>query len=223
MKAKWIRLGLVLPLVALLSGCTAPSGSQDTQALEGELSQLKAQVEQLSGQVKALQDQLSQDGTGELAQQIEALKAQIDALQGASGGSAGAQLRIAFVNAEEVFVKYKGTEEAIQRYRQEKADKEQELSTLQDRWSAGAISQQEYLSKRTELENALKTLDQQLTNEITQKIVETVDQLGAELGYDLITSRKNVVLYYKDGVIHDITDKVLERMNAAFEGSGNGS
>jgi len=206
--SSWVQLGVVLTSLSLLAGCTGQGTAQNSGALQDQITQLKTDNQTLKEQQAALETKV--------AQQVEQLKAQIDALSsggGTSGASAG-NFRIAFVSAEDVFVKYKGTETAMQRYRQEKEDKEKELSNLQDQFSAGAMSQNDYASKRTALETELNNLDQQLTTDITKKILDVAQQLGKELGYDLVVARQNVVLYYKKGgVVDDLTDQVLSKMN----------
>lgn len=206
--SSWVQLGVVLTSLGLLAGCTGQGTAQNSGALQDQITQLKTDNQTLKEQQAALETKV--------AQQVEQLKAQIDALSsggGTSGANAG-NFRIAFVSAEDVFVKYKGTETAMQRYRQEKQDKEKELSNLQDQFSAGAMSQNDYQDKRTALETELNNLDQQLTTDITKKILDVAQQLGKELGYDLVVARQNVVLYYKKGgVVDDLTDQVLSKMN----------
>lgn len=209
-KSIWIQLGVVFAILGTLMGCTGQGSTQDSEA--------RNQITQLSSQFQTLRGQLD-DWQAEVAQ----LKSQIQTSGNSTEATGGASLRLGFVNAEEVFVKYKGTEEAIQRYRAEKEGKEKELLDLQDRYSAGAISQNEYSTKRIELETVLQSLDQQLTNEITQRIVEAVAEIGESQGYDLVTSRKNVVLYYREGgVVTDLTDQVLQKMDEDFDAE-NGS
>gem|GEM_PF-1102966 len=206
--SSWVQLVVVLTSLGLLAGCTGQGTAQNSGALQDQITQLKTDNQTLKEQQAALETKV--------AQQVEQLKAQIDALSsggGTSGANAG-NFRIAFVSAEDVFVKYKGTETAMQRYRQEKQDKEKELSNLQDQFSAGAMSQNDYQDKRTALETELNNLDQQLTTDITKKILDVAQQLGKELGYDLVVARQNVVLYYKKGgVVDDLTDQVLSKMN----------
>jgi len=206
--SSWVQLGVVLTSLGLLTGCTGQGTAQNSGALQDQITQLKTDNQTLKEQQAALESKV--------AQQVEQLKAQVDALS-SSGGTSGANagnFRIAFVSAEDVFVKYKGTETAMQRYRQEKEDKEKELSNLQDQFSAGAMSQNDYQAKRTALETELNNLDQQLTTDITKKILDVAQQLGKELGYDLVVARQNVVLYYKKGgVVDDLTDQVLSKMN----------
>ncbi len=195
--------------LGLLAGCTQ-GGAQDNGALQN-------QVTQLTNQLQAMQTQLNSTNA-----ELAALRSQAGGQPaGASGGSAPA-LRVGFVNAEEVFVKFRGTEEAIQAYRLEKEQTETELRTLTDRYSAGAISQNEYNTRQIQLQTKLAELDQQLTNDITQKIVEAVEAIGRDAGYDLITVRKNVVLYYReDGFVHDLTETVLAHMNDQLGQGGN--
>jgi len=227
-RMNWIRTLLLIAGVGLLAGCGAQGNAQNDgaiQDLQSQLADLGSRVEELAGQVETLQSQQSGGSDGDLAQQIEQLRSQINAIESGGGsGDGAAPMKIGFVSAEEVFVSFRGTETAIAQYREEKQAKEQELQSLQDKWSAGTISQNEYVTQRDQVQQELQVLDQQLTNEITQRIVETVEKIGSEQGYDLITARKNVVLYYDEGSnIVNITDLVLERMNEEYStSSGDG-
>ncbi len=205
-----LSLAVVVMVAGLLVGCDQ-GAAQNTDA---------AALAELQNQITQLQTELS-DATTE----ITTLKTQIAQLSetggngSTAGGSGGVNLKIGFVTAEEVFVKFSGTEAAIEQYSTEKNGIEQELRDLQDQAAAGTMSQQEFLTKRQELEIRLAELDQQLTTEITEKIVQTVQDLGDEQGFDLITRRNNVVLYYPEegGIVQDLTEQVLERMNAAAD------
>lgn len=212
----WLRLGVVLALAGLLAGCSGQGGAQNVEAFQDRLAQLDEQVSQLVSRVDTLQQQVA--SSTELAQTVDELQVQVEALQNGSAGTGGAApLRIGFVNAEEVFVKFQGTQSAIQRYSEEKKAKEEELQNLRDQWSAGTISQKEYEDRLAKLQAELQALDQELTADITQKILDTIQELGKELDYDLITGRKNVILYYKEGRnIVDLTEQVLERMNEKY-------
>ena len=214
MKTSLLKLAGVVLAAGLLTGC-GQGAAQDNSALQD-------QVTQLASRVQALENDLDQKAS---ADKIAELEAKISDLEAAASSGNGAQaalnLRIGFVNAEEVFVKYSGTEDAIQAYRAEKDQVETDLSNLQDQFSAGTISQNEFISQQAELTNKLNSLDQQLTNDITQKIVEAVEVIGKEQGFDLITVRKNVVLYFReDGIVEDLTEVVLEYMNKSLTDSG---
>ena len=192
---------LLMGVVALglLAGCTQ-GATQNNEGLQNQLTQLSAEVQTLKGQLDTANKDLAQ------------LKS-----AGGTSSTGGQSLKVGFVNAEEVFVKYRGTEQAIQAFRAEKEAKEKELSDLKDRFSAGTISQNEYTTKSNELQAQLSELDQRLTADITEKIVAAVQAIGANMGLDLITARKNVVLYYKEnGIVEDLTDKVLQYMNEAL-------
>lgn len=200
-----LSFAAMLLMAVFLVGCDQ-GVAQNQGADPAALDELKNRVTQLETDL------------GSANQEINNLKTELDQVStsGGSGGS-GASLKIGFVNAEEVFVKYSGTQAAIDEYRIQKEGIEGELQDLQDQAAAGTMSQQEFLTKRQELEIRLAELDQQLTNNITERIVLTVEALGAEQNFDLITTRKNVVLYYKEdgGIVHDLTEVVLQAMNEA--------
>lgn len=202
-----LSFAAVLLVVGMLVGCdqgvAQNTDSESLAGLQNQITQLQTGLTSATTEITGLKDQVTELST-----------------TGTSGGTTssggGASLKIGFVNAEEVFVKFSGTEAAIEQYRTQKDGIEQELRDLQDQAAAGTMSQQEFLTKRQELEIRLAELDQQLTNQITEQIVATVEALGEEQSFDLITTRKNVVLYYKDGgIVHDLTEVVLQRMNEA--------
>lgn len=198
-----LSFAAMLLMAVFLVGCD--QGVAQNQGADPEA------LAELTNRVTQLESNLN-----DANEEITSLKSELEQVS-TSGGSGGASLKIGFVNAEEVFVKYSGTQAAIDEYRTQKEGIEGELQDLQDQAAAGTMSQQEFLTKRQELEIRLAELDQQLTNNITERIVATVEELGAEQNFDLITTRKNVVLYYKEdgGIVHDLTEVVLQEMNEA--------
>lgn len=122
--------------------------------------------------------------------------------------------KLGVVDADEVFVRFEGTSEAIEQFQAQIASAQQELKDLQAQLDAGQIDEATFLAKRQALETQLATLDRLLTKEITDNILATTRALGQELGFDLITPRKDVVLYHS-ALVEDLTESVLARMNQA--------
>lgn len=187
-------------LVVLIAGCDTGTAQNNNDGLQNQITLLTNQIEGLKTQVETANSSIS------------ALQSQPG--NGANSDAGGSSIRIGFVNAEEVFIRYQGTEAAIEEYGVEKADKESQLQDLQDQFSSGALDASTFQSRQQSLINELAELDQKLTNDITLRIVNAVEYLGLELDFELITARKNVILFFKEnGVVEDLTEQVLEYMN----------
>jgi Skp family chaperone for outer membrane proteins len=229
---KTIWIIVLVAIVALVGGffggrfTAEPSADlqERVSSLEQRLEELQAALEELKKQrdLEALQSRLaSVEGQLEgidvgklmaLTEELKGIKAELE-----QAAAAGRVLRIAYVDAEKIFVEYKGTEAAVQKFKEERQKREEELLSIQKQYEAGEISRREYENKVAQVQLELQKLDLQLTAEIQKKMLEFIREVGEEMGYDWVTRRKDVILYAKEGVIDDITDIVLERMNAALE------
>ncbi|MFQ6117127.1 MAG: OmpH family outer membrane protein [Candidatus Bipolaricaulia bacterium] len=208
---------IVLIVVALVAGFFGGWLSKGTAAPDTKLAD---QVSQLQGAVDGLQAQLS--GLAKAAD-LASLKQQVDSLaqKVQTGTTGGGGLKIAYVNAEEVFLKYKGTAAAVQQFSAEKQKKEDELKQLQQQYKSGQISADEYQSKVQQIDQELKQLDLQLTAQVQQKMIAVISEVAQEKGYDWVTRKKDVVLYVRAGLMDDITDLVIQRLNAKLEAEGS--
>lgn len=121
--------------------------------------------------------------------------------------------KIGFVDADQIFLDFEGTDTAIEAFREEIAFAQAELARLSTQLENGLITQADFLKRRNEIQTQLAELDQELSLEITNQIVETVTEVGNEQGFDLITPQSNVVLYHNEDTIEDLTQIVLARMN----------
>lgn len=145
-------------------------------------------LEELEGRLEAVEERLSYLAPTE---ELESLKAEVKEMaQQAPGG-----LRIASVNAEWIFRKYKGTEAALQKFSEEKRKREEELQQLQQQYDAGKLSRSDYEEKASELQAELQILDMQLTAEIQKEMLEVIEEIGEEGGYDWVTRKKDVILF----------------------------
>jgi len=210
---------IVLIVVALVAGFFGGWLSKGTAAPD---TKLVDQVSQLQGTVAGLQAQL---GGLAKAADLASLKQQVDSLAqkvqtGATGG--GGAWKMAYVNAEEVFLKYKGTATAVQQFSAEKQKREDELKKLQEQYKSGQISADEYQSKVQEIQKELQQLDLQLTAKVQQKMIAVITEVAKEKGYDWVTRKKDVLLYVKAGLMDDITDLVIQRLNAKLETQPSG-
>ncbi|MGQ9602452.1 MAG: OmpH family outer membrane protein [Candidatus Bipolaricaulia bacterium] len=193
-QAVWI----VLIVVALVAGFFGGWLSKGSAAPDANLTE---QVRKLEQEVKSLQQQVDS-----LAQKVQA---------GASRG-----MKIAYVNADEVFIKYKGTTAAVQQFNAEKAKKEKELQQLTEQLQAKKITQEEYQRRVEEIQTQLQQLDLQLTAKVQQEMIAVITEVAQEKGYDWVTRKKDVVLYSRPGLMDEITAAVIERLNAKLEAGG---
>lgn len=206
-QAVWI----VLVVVALVAGFFGGWLSKGTAAPDASLAEQVRQLQQqISGLAKAADLNALQKQVDSLAQKVQA---------GTSGG-----MRIAYVNAEEVFLKYKGTAAAVQQFSAEREKKEKEIQRLTEQLQAKKITQEEYQRRIEEIQAQLQQLDLQLTAKVQQEMITVITEVAQERGYDWVTRKKDVVLYVKPGLMDEITAVVIERLNAKLEaGSSPGS
>jgi len=200
---------------ALLGGETDANLKNTVSALEQRVKSLEAQVAGL-GEIDSLKKRVSdlEGGAKGTIKDLEELKSRIDELAKAIGLGG---LKLAYLDADKVFVEYKGTQPAVEKFSKEKEKIEKDLQQLQQQWQAGQISQREYLEKLQKGQADLQKLDLELTAEIQKKMIEVIEEVGKEKGYDWIMVRKSIVLYQKEGLMDDITAEVLKRMNEKYE------
>lgn len=202
----WVVLALVALGLGFFGGRIS-TGGQASPAVDAKIKELSDKLAALSSKVDELTQRVAQSDIAE----IEELKATIERLSKSTGFGA---LKVAFVRSpEEVMVKYKGTEERVKQFKEEGAKRQVQIDALQKRFDKGEISRKEFEERVNQLQMELAQLDQQLTNEIADKILVAVNELGREKAYDMILKRKDVVLFYKEGLLEDITDQVIKRMN----------
>ena len=183
MKQNWIWV--VLVIAALVVGYVGG------QALSsgGLSAEDKKKIETLAAQVKDLQDKL------------------------ANPSSSGGKLRLAYLDANAVFTQYKGTQGAVEQFKQEREKKQQDFDKIKKDFEAAKLSSKEYEESATKLQQELQLLDLKLTSEIQKKMLEVIKKIGQDKQYDWVTQRKDVVLYVKDGIMDDITFQVLDELN----------
>jgi len=208
----WIVLIVVALAAGFFGGWLSKGSAAPDAKLVDQVNQLQQAVEDLQAQVGTLAKAAE---VSSLQQQVDALAQEVQRLR--TTGAGGARLRIAYVNAEEVFLKYKGTAAAVQQFKEEKDKKEQELQRLQADFQAGKISAEEYQARVIEIQQELQKLDLELTAKVQQEMLEVISAVAKEKGYDWVTRKKDVVLYVGEGVMDDITSLVIQRLNARLE------
>jgi len=72
----------------------------------------------------------------------------------------------------------------------------------------GVLDPQQFQTRYTQVETTFSQLDQLLSNAASQKIIEATDKVAVNNGFDLVISKKNVVVYGDARKLTDITDLV---------------
>lgn len=213
----WIVLIVVALVAGFFGGRLSGGAAAEDPKLAARVDQLEQELLSIKGQLEGL---ASAADLASLEQQLNSLAQEVQQLK--ATGVAGPGLKIAYINAEEVFLKYKGTAAAVQRFSAEKAKKEQELRQLESDFEAGKLSREEYESRVMEIQRELQRLDLELTAKVQQEMLQVITEVAREKGYDWVTRKKDVVLYVKEGLMDDITSLVIQRLNAKLEAQEQG-
>jgi len=150
-----------------------------------------------------------------------------------------AELKVGFINSQEIFVKYRGTEDAQKKFEDEKQRLAQEAEELQreiEELKANLERQSLLLSEETRTERMAEIeakerefqqfyfdsfgeegrivrLNAELTQPIIEKINEILDRIGAEEEYDIIFDvAPGGIVFAREGL--DLTPVVLDELNA---------
>ena len=153
--------------------------------------------------------------------------------------SAHAELKVGFINSQEIFVKYKGTEDAQKKFEDEKQRLAEEAEKLQreiEELKGNLERQSLLLSEETKAERMAEIEDKErefqqfyfeafgeegrivrlnaeLTQPIIEKINEILDRIGQEEEYDIIFDvAPGGIVYAREGL--DLTPVVLDELNA---------
>ncbi|MBK8803521.1 MAG: OmpH family outer membrane protein [Fibrobacteres bacterium] len=150
--------------------------------------------------------------------------------------------RIGLVDTKAIFDGFKGTKEAQERFdkqvaawEQDVADKQKELATLKDKFDKQGMMlseerkralQSDFMAKQADLQKMAQTLygkdgklvkeNEKFTGPIIQKIRGIAQQVAKAEGYDLVLDRASGAVFYVGKEDWDLTQKVLDRLNADF-------
>jgi|WetSurMetagenome_2_1015567.scaffolds.fasta_scaffold00149_21 outer membrane protein len=151
---------------------------------------------------------------------------------------AGAQMKIGYINSEEIFRNYSGTKEAQAKFDKEVAKWEQDASTRQKEIKdlKDQLDKQSLLlsaERRAEIEAKLKqkmqeyqdflqtkfgqkgealSKNEELTKPIVEKIQKIIDKISKDDNYDFIfDARAGGVIFAKK--TYDLTERVLNILN----------
>lgn len=143
----------------------------------------------------------------ELQERVAALEARLG-----GGGSAQPQWRIAVVKVNDLALRYQEENPELQeQLKQTLSRLQEELQRLKQRQERGEISEQEANVKALELQQAVQ---KEILLAVAGPIQWAVTQVAQEEGYHMVMKHKDVVIYYQDDVIDDITEQVWERMQS---------
>lgn len=150
--------------------------------------------------------------------------------------------RIGLVDTKAIFDGFKGTKEAQDRFdkqvaswEQDVADKQKELATLKEKFDKQGMMlseerkralQSDFMAKQADLQKMVQTLygkdgklvkeNEKFTGPIIQKIRGIAQQVAKAEGYDLVLDRASGAVFYVGKEDWDLTQKVLDRLNADF-------
>ncbi|GEM_PF-3483522 len=189
-QAIWVLIAIVAVGIGFIGGRLS---AQERAAIE----RLQAQIQELEQRVLAL---------------ASAPPPVVEVPQPAppESSSAPTPLKIAVVQVNELAMRFQQDNPALQeRVRQKTAEIEQELRRIQQQMQSGAISREEAQVRALQLQQELQ---QQLLLAVAGPIQAAVNEVARELGYDLVMKHEDVVLYYKNAVLDDITEQVWARM-----------
>jgi Skp family chaperone for outer membrane proteins len=155
------------------------------------------QLDQLARQVIELHTRLAQAGT--TAQPAVQPKLQ----------------RLAYVNTSQVAARYAQLDTQLQGDLQAKqVELQKELDGFKQQLKDKQITQDQFDAKVRSIQDALNQLKQQAYGRVAGKLITVIDQIGREGNYDLITGEENVILYSRSGLMEDLSNEVLARLQA---------
>ncbi|MBN1425757.1 OmpH family outer membrane protein [Candidatus Fermentibacteria bacterium] len=155
-----------------------------------------------------------------------------------------AELKIGYINSQEIFLKYRGTEDAQQKFDQEKVKLEQELERKKqelDELGATLERQSLLMSEETkkermaELEQKEKEFQQyyfeyfgengrivklnaELTRPIIEKMNAILNRIGADENFTVIFDvAAGGIVFAAESL--DLTDRILDELNATVKDS----
>jgi outer membrane protein len=154
-------------------------------------------------------------------------------------------LRIAIVDSKALFDGYKGTKEAQDKYdkqvavwEQEVADKQKELANLKEKFEKQSMMLSDekkrdlqglFMSKQAEYQKIVQSLygkdgrvvkkNEEFTGPIIQLIRGVAQKVAKAEGYEMVLDKASGSVFYVNRDDIDITQKILDRLNADYIGS----
>jgi len=170
------------------------------------MSQKQQEIQQL--QARHIQGEIDQE---EYQQQGARLQAEL--LQ--------AQLNVNLTMLDKMiaspgFANFRGDLELIRQSAQPLAA---EVANLVETAQVGIVDLEGFMATYQQLQAAFQQIDQLLTQAAAAKIVEISQQVAREQGFDLVLRKKDVLIYYNDQKITDISGEVEGRLWGLFSSS----
>jgi outer membrane protein len=149
-----------------------------------------------------------------------------------------AELKIGFINVEEIFKNYSGTKDAQEKFDKEVAKWEQDASArqkeikdikdqlekqslllsserkaeLEAKLKQKMVEYQDFLQTKFGQKGEVLSKNEELTKPIVEKINKIIDKIAKDEGYDFIfDARAGGVIYGKPA--YDLTERVLNLLN----------
>ncbi len=170
------------------------------------------------------------------------------ALVGTLTAALAGDFKVGYINSQEIFAKYRGTEDAQRRFDQEKARLEQELERKKreiddlratiDRQSL-LMSEETKRERLAELERKEREFQQsyfeyfgedgrivrlnaELTRPIIEKMTTILNRIGAEEKYTFIFDvAQGGIVYAEEGL--DLTQRIIDELNATVKAPSGAS
>ncbi len=164
-------------------------------------SQERAALQELQAQIEELERQL---------EELAAQAATPTPVVAAQPAAPSAPLKVAVVQVNKLALRFQEDNPALQeQVRQKTAEIQREIQRLQQQLQSGEITREEAQLQAFQLQQELQN---QLLLAVAGPIQAAVNEVARELGYDVVVKHEDVVLYYKNTVLDDITERVWERM-----------
>jgi Skp family chaperone for outer membrane proteins len=157
--------------------------------------------------------------TGPSSDELASLTARVQALEQKVGSGGSGSFKIAYVDMFKVLSKYNGTQGPLAQFQQLQKDIQQKIQDLDAQFQAGKITKAEHDQQVIQLQQQLQQANLQLSAPIQQKIIAIVRQVGQDQGYALVldneaSQAQASVLYAQAGHVDDITDQIIQKINA---------
>lgn len=156
---------------------------------------------------------------GPSADDIATLRTQVTDLQKQVGTSGKSSFKVAYVDMFKALSQYKGTQGPLSQFQQMQKDIAKQVQDLDTQFQAGKLTKAEHDQQVSDLQMKLQQANLELSAPIQQKIIAIVRQVGQDMGYALILDNEASqaqanVLYAQAGAVDDITQKVIDMVNA---------
>jgi len=164
----------------------------------------------------------------------------------ASGVALADGPRIAVIDTKALFEGFKGTKDAqesydkqVAKWEQDVADRQKELAAMKEKFEKQSLMLSDerkkelgatFQQKQADLQKLVQSLygkdgkvaktNEEFTGPILQKIRASAQQIAKSEGYDFVLDKAAGAVFYVASADADITQKILDRLNADYIGGG---